>query len=135
MGITVFYLFSIFLSFNLGDNVKTVEDNMKRNSIFYYDIEEVEIASVNTQILNFRGKICVKNAYFSFDKYKLYSYTFVFDKKLVSQYSIVLSVKEKFGDASIVTPFNYVWDIGDSIIVLNDNILRMTLKSYINGEN
>ncbi|ETZ18841.1 hypothetical protein BDCR2A_00814 [Borrelia duttonii CR2A] len=54
---------------------------------------------------------------------------------MVSQYSIVLSVKEKFGDASVVTPFNYVWDIGDSIIVLNDNILRMTLKSYINGEN
>ncbi|WP_024653386.1 hypothetical protein [Borrelia persica] len=136
MGITVFYLFSVFLSFKLGDDVKSIEDNVKGNSIFYYDIDEVEIVSLKTQILNFKGKTSVIDAYFSFDnKDKLYSYTFVFDKKLIPQYSIILSINEKFGDPIIVTPFNYVWDIGDSVIVLSHNILRMTLKSYINGEN
>ncbi|BCR21257.1 hypothetical protein [Borrelia miyamotoi] len=131
MGITVFYLFSVFLSFKFGDNFKSVEENVRKNSIFYYDIKEVEFPFAKTQTLRFDGKISLRYAYFNFDQDRLYSYTFVFDRKLISQYSIFLSVKEKFGDATVVTPFNYLWDIGDSIIALNSNILRMTLKSYI----
>ncbi|AHH10855.1 hypothetical protein bcCo53_000662 [Borrelia coriaceae] len=134
MGITVFYLLSVFLSFKIGDSVKSVEDTVRKTSVLYYDIEEVEFPHAKTEILRFEGRPSVRYAYFNFDKDKLYSYTFVFDKKLITQYSIVLSVKEKFGDATVVTPFNYVWDVGDSIIALNNNILRMTLKSYINKE-
>ncbi|ASQ29405.1 hypothetical protein CDQ96_03295 [Borrelia miyamotoi] len=131
MGITVFYLFSVFLSFKFGDDFKSVEENIRKNSVFYYDIKEVEFSFAKTQTLRFDGKSSLRYAYFNFDKDRLYSYTFVFDRKLISQYSIFLSVKEKFGDATVVTPFNYLWDIGDSIIALNSNILRMTLKSYI----
>ncbi|ANF34116.1 hypothetical protein A7978_03325 [Borrelia turicatae] len=134
MGITVFYLFSVFLSFKIGENVKFVEDNVRQTSILYSDIEEVEFPYAKTQILKFKGKTPIRYAYFSFDNDRLYSYTFVFDKKLISQYSIVLSIREKFGDAIVVTPFNYIWDVGDSIIALNSNILRMTLKSYVNKE-
>ncbi|AHH03658.1 Hypothetical protein BHY_0707 [Borrelia nietonii YOR] len=134
MVITVFYLLSVFLSFKMGDNVKSVEDNVSQNSIFYYDLEEVEFSYAKTQTLRFEGKSPLRYAYFNFDKDKLYSYTFVFDRKLISQYSIVLGVKEKFGDATVVTPFDYIWDVGDSIVVLSSNILRMTLKSYVNKE-
>ncbi|AHH12685.1 Hypothetical protein BHO_0049300 [Borrelia hermsii YBT] len=134
MVITVFYLLSVFLSFKMGDNVKSVEDNVSQNSIFYYDLEEVEFPYAKTQTLRFEGKSPIRYAYFNFDKDKLYSYTFVFDKKLISQYSIVLGAKEKFGDVTVVTPFNYIWDVGDSIIVLSSSILRMTLKSYVSKE-
>ncbi|AHH08631.1 hypothetical protein baBA2_000656 [Borrelia anserina] len=134
MVITVSYLFSIFLSFKMGEGVKSVENNIHQNSIFYYNVEEVEFSYVKTQTLRFEGKRSVRYAYFNFDKDKLYSYTFVFDRKSISQYSVFLSIKEKFGNATVVTPFNYIWDIGSSIIVLNNNILRMTLKSYVNKE-
>ncbi|AWG43015.1 hypothetical protein CR532_03460 [Candidatus Borreliella tachyglossi] len=134
MGITVFYLFSIFLSFAIGDNIESVENNVRQNSIFYYDVEEVEFPYAKTQTLKFEGKSHLRYAYFNFDKNKLYSYTFVFDKKLISQYSIFLSVKDKFGDATSVAPFNYLWDVGDFVVALNGNILRMTLKSYIDKE-
>ena len=135
MGITIFYLFSIFLSFKMGDSVAAVEDNVRQNSIFYYDVEEVEFSYAKTQTLKFEGKTHIRYTYFNFDADKLYSYTFVFDKKLISQYAIFLSIKEKFGDASVVTPFNYFWDLGDFVIALNGNILRMTLKTYVSGDN
>ncbi|QMU99414.1 hypothetical protein F0310_03270 [Borrelia sp. A-FGy1] len=134
MGITVVYLFSIFLSFKMRDNVVSVENNVRQNPIFYYNIEEVEFPYAKTNVLKFQGKTHIRYAYFNFDKNQLYSYTFVFDKKLISQYAIFLSVKEKFGEANIVTPFNYFWDIGDFVIALNGNILRMTLKSYVSKE-
>ena len=135
MEFTVFYLFSIFLSFKFGDDFKFVKKNIQKNPIFYYDIKEVEFSFTETQTLKFDGKSPLKYAYFNFDKNKLYSYAFVFDKKLISQYSIFLAVKEKFGDATVVTPFNYLWDIDNSIIALNNNILRMTLRSYIDKAN
>ncbi|UER67811.1 hypothetical protein LKV13_03375 [Borrelia sp. BU AG58] len=134
MGITVFYLFSVFLSFQLGDSVASVEENVRRHSIFYYDVEEIEFFYAKTQTLKFEGKTHIRYAYFNFDGNKLYSYTFVFDKKLISQYAIFLSVKEKFGEASVVTPFNYIWNIGDFVIALNGNVLRMTLTSYVGGD-
>ncbi|BCR22072.1 hypothetical protein [Borrelia sp. HM] len=131
MGITVFHLFAIFLSFKFGDDFKSVEKNIQKNPIFYYDVKEVEFSFTETQMLKFNGKSPLKYSYFNFDKNKLYSYTFVFDKRLISQYSIFLAIKEKFGDATVVTPFNYLWYIDNVIIALNNNILRMTLKSYI----
>ncbi|WPM05676.1 hypothetical protein QIA41_00930 [Borreliella sinica] len=135
MGITVFYLFSIFTSFAIGSSMESVKDNILKNTIFYYDIEEVEFPNVRKQTLQFIAKTHLKYAVFNFDKNKMFSYTFVFDKKLISQYAIFIEVKKKFGEATLVTPLNYLWDLGEFIIVLNKNILRMTLKSYIENYN
>ncbi|KEO62608.1 hypothetical protein [Borreliella garinii] len=135
MGITVFYLFSVFTSFVMGSSMESVKENVIKSTIFYYDIEEVEFPYAMKQTLRFIGKTHLKYAVFNFDKNKMFSYTFVFDKKLISQYSIFIEVKKKFGEATLVTPLNYFWDLGEYIIVLNKNILRMTLKSYIENYN
>ncbi|WP_434239132.1 hypothetical protein VSX39_03340 [Borreliella burgdorferi] len=135
MGITVFYLFSIFASFVLGSSMESIKENVLKSTIFYYDVEEVEFPYARKQTLQFIAKTHLKYAVFNFDKNKMFSYTFVFDKKLISQYAIFIEVKKKFGEATLVTPLNYLWDLGDSIIVLNKNILRMTLKSYISNYN
>ncbi|MCD2372832.1 hypothetical protein, partial [Borreliella burgdorferi] len=119
MGITVFYLFSIFASFVLGSSMESVKENVLKSTIFYYDVEEVEFPYARKQTLQFIAKTHLKYAVFNFDKNKMFSYTFVFDKKLISQYAIFIEVKKKFGEATLVTPLNYLWDLGDSIIVLN----------------